>query len=196
MANLAGHLIDKRPARVEPRAVKPSPKRHELLNRLCDKAGAELPADKRGKSACIPGEQAAMPFRPDTPCVNHLLILIVKASEAVLAVLFLYAASPTATMKPSGTAVTSVPSHVTTWWHGIYKGVFTGNDINNGLVRRMPTTLRKRPGIQPGHNVGQSDNHEAPLDEFVEVLDPACSPPWLVPVSFALLRLCVPRRPS
>ena len=42
LANLTGHVIGKRPGRVEPRAVKRRPKPHALLNKPRDEARAEL----------------------------------------------------------------------------------------------------------------------------------------------------------
>ena len=46
LANLTGHVIGKRPGRVEPRAVKRRPKPHDLLNKPRDKARAELLAGR------------------------------------------------------------------------------------------------------------------------------------------------------
>ena len=46
LANLTGHVIGKRPGRVEPRAVKRRPKPHALLNKPRDEARAELLAGR------------------------------------------------------------------------------------------------------------------------------------------------------
>jgi hypothetical protein len=51
LANLTGHVIGKRPGRVEPRAVKRRPKPHDLLKKPRAEARAELLAQKREKSA-------------------------------------------------------------------------------------------------------------------------------------------------
>ena len=49
-ANLAGHVIGRRPGRVEPRAVKRRPKPHDLLTKPRDQARPELLKEKREKS--------------------------------------------------------------------------------------------------------------------------------------------------
>ncbi|UCD58050.1 MAG: hypothetical protein JSV16_02745 [Candidatus Hydrogenedentota bacterium] len=50
LANLTGHLIGKRPGRVEPREVKRRPKPHDLLNKPRAEARAELLARQWDKS--------------------------------------------------------------------------------------------------------------------------------------------------